>query len=51
MKNAEKEVYLIAEFISDNIIISTIEDGTDILGNLYFQEIDKIIIHKKNITP
>ncbi len=41
----------ICEIISDEIILRTTEDGLDILGNLYFQGIDKIIIHEKNITP
>ncbi len=40
----------IAELISDNIIIQKIEDGFDLLGNLYYQGFDKVIIHEKNIT-
>ncbi len=41
----------IAELISDNIIIHKNEDGFDLLGNLYYQGFDKVIIHEKNITP
>jgi hypothetical protein len=41
----------IAEVISDETIISKTEDGLDLLGNLYYQGFDKIIIHEKNITP
>jgi len=41
----------IAEVISENTIIKTVEDGLDLLGNLYYQGFDKIIIHEKNITP
>lgn len=41
----------IAEVISDEIIINHAEDGLDLLGNLYYQGFDKIIIHKDNITP
>lgn len=41
----------IAEIITDEIILSTTEDGLDLLGNLYYQGFDKIIIHEKNITP
>ena len=41
----------IAEVISDEIIIKKTEDGLDLLGNLYYQGFDKIIINKKNITP
>jgi len=40
----------IAELISDDIIIKTTQDGLDLLGNLYYQDFDKIIIHEKNIT-
>ncbi len=41
----------IAELISDDIIIQKNEDGFDLLGNLYYQGFDKVIIHEKNITP
>lgn len=41
----------IAEIISDVIVINKIEDGVDLVGNLYYQGFDKIIIHEKNITP
>lgn len=40
----------IAELISDDLIINTTEDGLNLLGNLYYQDFDKIIIHEKNIT-
>lgn len=41
----------IAEIISKNIIIATIEDGTDLVGNLYYQGFDKVVLYEKNITP
>lgn len=41
----------IAEVISDTIIIQSIEDGTDLMGNIYYQEADKVILHEENITP
>ena len=41
----------IAEVTSDTIIINTTSDGLNLLGNLYYQGFDKIIIHEKNITP
>lgn len=41
----------IAEVISEVNIINKTEDGLDLLGNLYYQGFDKIIIHEKNITP
>mgnify|MGYP003477656608 FL=1 len=41
----------IAELISEEIIIKSVEDGLQLLGNLYYQGFDKIIIYKQNITP
>jgi hypothetical protein len=40
-----------AEIISDEIFLKTTDDGLDLLGNLYYQGFDKIIIHEKNIIP
>ena len=37
----------IAEVASENIIINTIEDGSDLLGNLYYSDFDKVIILSK----
>ena len=33
------------------MIINKSEDGLDLLGNIYYQGFDKLIIHEKNITP
>ncbi|MDM1063907.1 DUF4180 domain-containing protein [Empedobacter falsenii] len=41
----------IAEIVSDTLVIKTSEDGLDLLGNLYYQDFDKIVIQEKNITP
>lgn len=41
----------IAEIISDTVVIKTTQDGLDLLGNLYYQDVDKIVIQEKNITP
>ena len=41
----------IAEVVSAEIVIGNIQDGLGLLGNLYFQGFDSIIIHEKNITP
>ena len=40
----------IAEVISDQTVISKTEDGLDLLGNLYYQGFDRIVIQEKNIT-
>ena len=41
----------IAEIVSDNMLIKTREDGLDLLGSLYYQDFDKIVIRESNITP
>ncbi|HRG37659.1 MAG TPA: DUF4180 domain-containing protein [Bacteroidia bacterium] len=41
----------IAEIISDEVIINNTEDGLALLGNLYYQGFDAIVMHEKNITP
>jgi hypothetical protein len=41
----------IAELTADEHIIKTSEDGLHLLGDLYYQGYDHIIIHEKNITP
>ncbi|WP_057940067.1 DUF4180 domain-containing protein [Algoriphagus resistens] len=40
----------IVEVTSEDIIINKAEDGLDLLGNIYYQGFDKIIIYQKNIT-
>lgn len=39
----------IAEVISNEVIIQTTEDALDLMGNLYYQGFDKIVLHQKNI--
>ncbi len=41
----------IAELVSDTLLISTIDDVPDLLGNLYFQGFDRVIVHERNIVP
>ena len=41
----------IAEILSDEILLNTLEYGLDLLGNLYYQGFERIIIYEKNITP
>ncbi|MBE0662253.1 MAG: DUF4180 domain-containing protein [Bacteroidales bacterium] len=41
----------IAEVISEDILINSVDDTINLLGNLYYQGFDKIIIHEKNLTP
>lgn len=41
----------IAEIISDQLIIKSEQDGLDLLGDLYYQGFDKVVLHEKNIIP
>lgn len=41
----------IAEIVSQDTVIQTVEDGTDLVGNLYYQGFDKAILYEENITP
>ena len=41
----------IAELTSDDTIINKTEDGLDLLGNLYYQGFDRIVLNEKYITP
>lgn len=41
----------IAEVISETMLIQNASDSLDLMGNLYYQDVDKIILHQKDITP
>ena len=41
----------IAEIISDDIVLQTVEDAVDLIGNMSYQGFDKLIIHEENIIP
>jgi hypothetical protein len=41
----------IAEIIADKIIIHSAADGLNILGDIYYQGFDRVIVYEKNITP
>lgn len=41
----------IAEIVADGLVISKIEDGVDLIGNVYYQGFDNVIMLEKNITP
>ncbi len=42
---------IIAEIISDEILIQNEQNGLDLMGNVYYNGFDKLIIHKHNLTP
>ena len=41
----------IAEVNSNKNIIENTDDGLDLLGNLYYQDYDRVVIYEKNIKP
>ncbi|WP_257657778.1 DUF4180 domain-containing protein [Parapedobacter lycopersici] len=41
----------VAEVVTDEILLHHAADGLDLMGNLYYQGFDSIVIHQKNITP
>lgn len=41
----------IAEIVANDLVIKSIEDGIDLIGNVYYQGYDHMIVAEKNITP
>jgi hypothetical protein len=41
----------IAEVRSDDRVVGSAADALDLLGNIYYQGFDSMILHEKNITP
>jgi hypothetical protein len=41
----------IAEVTAPDIFIRNAQDGLDLLGNIYYQGYDRLILHAMNITP
>lgn len=41
----------IAELISDEIVISSLDNALDLVGNVYYQGFEKLILHEKNLSP
>jgi hypothetical protein len=41
----------IAEVIAESPIIQSIEDGSDLVATIYYQDFDRIILYEKDITP
>lgn len=40
----------IAEVVSEEMLISNAEEGLDLLGNLYYQGFDKVVLYEMNIA-
>ncbi len=44
------EPKFVAELIKDSFFISTIEDGVNLAGTAYFEQIDHLIVHQESFT-
>ncbi len=40
----------IAEIVTDKVVINNAEDGVDLIGNVYYQGFDKVILFKENLS-
>lgn len=40
-----------AELSTDQTIFASLEDALDLMGNMYYQGFDKLIVYEKNINP
>lgn len=50
-KIIEKENSKIAKIVSDNAVIKTVQDATDLMGNANYQGANCIIIGEENLDP
>lgn len=41
----------IAELIGDEVAIHTESDGTDLIGNVYYQGFDRVVVHQRQLAP
>lgn len=42
---------LIAELIGDGIVVRSESDGTDLIGNVYYQGFDRVVVYQWQLTP
>lgn len=41
----------VAEVTSENTIMKNLEDALELIGNLYYDDISKVIVYEKNLIP
>ncbi len=41
----------IAEVLGEGMLITSTQDAVDLLGNLYYQDLDRVILHEKHLSP
>ena len=42
---------LLAEILSDQVILGTVEDALDLIGNMSYQGFDGVMVYKHNVPP
>ena len=47
----EQDEKKIAEVMAEGVLISSAEDGLQLLVDLYYQGFDSILLHERNISP
>ncbi|MBO0939830.1 DUF4180 domain-containing protein [Fibrella sp. HMF5335] len=50
IQHHQVEEQKIAEIISTEVIIQTVEDGANLVANIYYQGYDALILHQGNLT-
>lgn len=43
--------YKIAEIVSDDILINNLQDALDLIADISYQEIDRIVLRENNFAP
>ncbi len=51
IKSHQINQHQVAEVISDDLVIASNEDGLNLIGNIYYQGFDRVILYEENITP
>src|SRR5688572_23893430 len=49
--NHQLNGHQIAELVSDGVVLKSAADGLDLLGNMYYQGYDRLLLHQANIAP
>ena len=51
IKTHHRNNLTVAEIISEETVITSVEDALDLVGNLYYQGFDNVVIYEKNLSP
>lgn len=51
IRTHDLNAFIVAEIISDHLVISDVESSTDLVGSLYYQNFDGVILYQEQLTP